>query len=234
MTGKSIVAWAQCRQARGQIKLFTGWADGIVTASLESAIHDAVVWKEDLRTMMNNTSSDVSNAVMMATNSGTSSGEHIPKPWLHGELSVTYQWQRMVSVSGFTNIYGISISCLPDPASPPTPAPDPTAPMSSIVLQTAAYNPPDLYQVDDMGWPRFDITQTMWLGKRDKPVTPMAVPWTIAQDMNCFPSQWETQSWNVNIPIAKHLLPPSGLSIWGYWNSLTAPRLKVKLITAPT
>jgi hypothetical protein len=233
MRGQVIVAWAQCRQAFGKVREFTGWAGGKLGETLEDCVADAVTWVSDMKTEMSGFADNVSTSVMTATNSGDANGEHIPRPYLHGEMSIPQQWEKLVTVTGFTNVYGISISALPDPATPPIPPQLPIALMGSIVLHTATYAPPPLYQISDFESPRFDFTSSMFLGWEDKPVTPMAVPWGFAIDSYCVPAQWENQSWNVNIPIAKHLIPPAGLSIWGYWNSLTQPRLKVKLITAP-
>jgi hypothetical protein len=233
MRGQATVAWAQCRQSFGMVKDFIGWTEAGVESILDRSMQSAVVWMDNMKTSISNFSDKVSDTVMTATNTGNSNGEYIPKPWLHGEMSKSRQWEKLVTVAGFVNVYGISISALPDSATPPIPPNQNIGVAGSIVLQTATYNPPNLYMLDDMIMPRFDFTNTMFLSWTDKPVTPMAVPWGIAQDNSCVPAQWETQSWNVNIPIAKHLLPPVGLSIWGYWNSLTQPKLKVKLITAP-
>jgi hypothetical protein len=233
MRGQALIAWAQCRETFGMLRDFVGWADQGLGQTLEQAVEEAVKWSDDTKTVLKEMSENIDNAIMTVTNSGTASGEHVPRPWLSGAMSQSQQWGKLITVTGLVNVYGISISAFPDPATPPIPPLDAIPVVGSIVLHTATFNPGPLYQLSDFLSPRFDFTSTMFFGWNDKPVTPMAVPWEFDLDSNCVPAQWETETWNVNIPIAKHMIPATGLSVWGYWNSLSQPRLKVKLITAP-
>lgn len=233
MRGQALVAWAQCRETFGMLREFVGWADGKIADTFDLAVAEAVSWSDNTKATLETMSENIGNAFLSVTNSGTTDGEHVPRPWLSGVMSQSFQWQKLITVTGLVNVYGISISAFPDPATPPIPPQDAIAVVGSVVLHTATYNPPTLYQLSDFHSPRFDFTSTMFLGWEDKPVTPMATTWEFAQDSYCAPVQLETENWSVNIPIAKHMIPPAGLSVWGYWNSLTQPMLKVKLITAP-
>ena len=233
MRGQEIVAWSQCRQANGELKNFVGHMEDITALSIASGEDLAIKWAYDVKGAVKNTVDDVVDLFVKGTDSGDTV-EYIPAPAIQGTTTINQQWQKILSIHGFALIYGISISATPDSITPPVPPIGDPAVMGSVVLTTALFEPPQpYYSVSDMGSPRFDFTHVRWHGIPDKPVTPLASPWQLGTDTFVNPNQLEAEIWNVNIPIAKHRIPQSGLGVWAYWNSMSPPKLNVRLITAP-
>jgi len=233
MRGQEIVAWSQCRQASGELKNFVGFVKNMTIDSMLQAEGMATQWVANVRDTVKNSIEDMVEVFVKGTDSGNTV-EYIPAPAVTGTTSINQQWQQIILIHGFAQIYGISISAEPDSITPPVPPiGDPTV-MGSVVLTTAMFEPPQpYYSVTDMGSPRFDFTHVRWHGISDKPITPLASPWQLGTDEYVNPDQLETEIWNVNIPIAKHRIPPGGLAVWAYWNSMSPPKLTMRLITAP-
>ncbi|HOO96946.1 MAG TPA: hypothetical protein PKV16_04775 [Caldisericia bacterium] len=234
MRGQEIVAWAQCRQASGAIKDFCGWMVEHTDNSLTGGVQQVTNWVNTTKMMVESSADELVNIALTGQPSSENAYEYIPVPSIYGDTTLNQQWERIIQVAGMVWVYGISISAIPDPAAPPIPPSGVPTVMGSVVVKNAIWEPANpLYNLEDIPSPRFDFTHTCWYGLSDKPVTPLATPYELTQDIYSSPQQLEPNTWNVNIPIARHRVPNKGLSIWTYWNSMTPPKLRVKLITAP-
>ncbi len=234
MRGQEIVAWSQCRAANGELKNFVGFVEDLSLATFAGAEEHATTWVQNVKGTVKNSVEQMTEVFIEGTNSGVDGIEYVPTPNVSGNTTICQQWQKVISIMGFAQIYGISITSMPDPITPPVPPTSDPGIMGSVVLTTAMYEPDQpYYSVTDIGAPRFDFTHTNWYGWSDKPVTPMASPWQLGLDTYVSPNQLETEIWSVNIPIAKHIVPSVGIGVWCFWNSLSTPSLSVQLITAP-
>lgn len=227
-----IVAWAQCRAANGQLRNFCGFVKGEVDDLLNRSAANAVSWAQDASQIVDSTIDGIANSIIRLQNSGTEETEYIPLPRIYGEVSQDRIWQRLVTITGVANIYGICISCAPDASTGPPGNPLPIN--GSIVFRTATFEPPyPLYNLIDMGGPRYDFCKSLWFGYHDKPINAFTTPWALGLDEFCVPKYLEGENWNCNIPIAKYRVPPEGFAIWGFWAEQSPPKLKVTVITAP-
>jgi len=232
--GYEIVAWAQCRRANGAISNLVGYTKDKVGETLLEAGAKAVLWSYSLKELFGSAKSDITSSMLLLSGSGDQNGEYIPLPNLEGYLTQSMQWQKIITLTGFANVYGISISAAPDWIIPPSQPYSSEVLQGSVAILTATQNPgTGLVNLTDIKKPRFDFPKVVSQGWSDKPVPPMAVPWDINPDTYCTPPQLEAANYNINIPIAKHRVPSSGLAVWAYWATASNPRLRVTLVTAP-
>lgn len=227
-----IVAWAQCRAANGQLRNFCGFVKGELDNILSQSASSAVLWAQNAQIMADGFVDGVSASIMRLQNAGADEMEFIPLPRLEGEVTEAQVWQRLVSVTGVVNIYGISISCAPDAAlsGPGNPLPA----NGAVAFHTAAFDPPSpMYALVDMPAPKYHFCRTLWFGSQDKPISAFTSPWTLGLDDWGTPKFLEGENWNCNIPIAKYRIPPLGFSIWGFWAEQSLPKLKVTVVTGP-